>query len=115
MNSFRAVATQSLESAVLSYDLRQAKGKVAIRTMLITGLVILTIIVFLANMMHAIQFDMLTKLMTTAVGLAVVELCLRIHTIQKQQKCLVSATLTPTPRQAKRSPHALEGDETPVE
>ena len=97
MNSFRAVAIQSVENAVLSHDLRLAKGKVAVRTMMIAGLIAVTIVVFLANMVQAVQFSMLNWFMVAIVALALVELGLRIHSIRKQRKGLTSATLTPRP------------------
>ena len=95
MNSFRAVAIQSVENAVLSHDRRQAKGKVAVRTMLIAGLIAVTILVFFANLMQAIQFSMLNWLMVTCVALALIELCLRIHSIRRQRKSRTAAAFKP--------------------
>ena len=100
MNSFRAVAMQSAEKAVLSHDLRLAKGQLAVRTMMIAGLVAVTIVVFLANMVQAIQFSMLNWFMVAIVALALVELCLRIYSIRKQRKGLTSVTLTPRPEKS---------------
>ncbi len=95
MNSFRAVAMQSAEKAVLSHDLRLAKGQLAVRTMMIAGLVVVTIVVFLANMVQAIQFSMLNWFMVAIVALALVELCLRIYRIRKQRKGPTYVTITP--------------------
>ena len=95
MNSFRAVAIQSVENAVFSHDLRLAKGKVAVRTMVITGLIAVTIVVILANMMKVIQFSSLSWLMVTVVSLALIELGLRIHSIRRQHKVHMVATLVP--------------------
>ncbi len=95
MNSFRAVAIQSVENAVFSHDLRLAKGKVAVRTMMIAGLIAVTIVVILANMMKVIQFSSLSWLMVTVVSLALIELGLRIHSIRRQHKVHMVATLVP--------------------
>ena len=95
MNSFRAVAIQSVENAVLSHDRRQAKGKVAVRIMLIAGLIAVTILVFFANLMQAIQFSMLNWFMVTCVALALIELCLRIHSIRRQRKSRTAAAFKP--------------------
>ena len=95
MDSFRAVAIQSVENAVLSYDRRLAKGKVAIRTMVIAGLIAVTLAVFLANMMQVIQISSLNWLMVTVVALALIELGLRIHSFRRQRKDRTAALLTP--------------------
>ena len=112
MNSFRAVAIQSVENAVLSYDLRQAKGTLAVRKIMIAGLIAVTIMVFLANMVKAIEFSMLNWLMVAAVLLATAELGLRIYSIRRQ-KSRISATQHPQAlqRPGSRSNHC----ETPVE
>ena len=94
MDSFRAVAIQSVENAVLSYDRRLAKGKVAIRTMVIAGLIAITFAVFLANLTHVIHLSSLNWLMVTVVTLALIELGLRIHSIRRQRKDRTAALLT---------------------
>ena len=112
MNSFRAVAIQSVENAVLSHDMRQAKGTVAVRKIMIAGLIAVTIMVFLANMVKAIEFSMLNWLMVAAVLLATAELGLRIYS-NRRQKSRISATLHP---QALKRPGSRSNDcETPVE
>ena len=104
---------QSAEKAVLSHDLRLAKGQLAVRTMMIAGLVAVTIVVFLANMVQAIQFSMLNWLMVAIVALALVELCLRIYSIRKQRKGLTSVTLTP--RSEKSSLRSSDESDTRIE
>ena len=94
MNSFRAVAIQSVENAVLSHDLRLAKGKVAVWTMVIAGLIATTLLVFLANMMKVIQLNSLNWLMVTIVALALIELGLRIQSIRRQREHRSAAMLT---------------------
>lgn len=94
MNSFRAVAIQSVENAVLSHDLRLAKGKVAVWTMVIAGLIAMTLLVFLANMMKVIQLNSLNWLMVTIVALALIELGLRIQSIRRQREHRSAAMLT---------------------
>ncbi len=112
MNSFRAVAIQSVENAVLSHDMRQAEGTVAVRKIMIAGLIAVTIMVFLANMVKAIEFSMLNWLMVAAVLLATAELGLRIYS-NRRQKSRISATLHP---QALKRPGSRSNDcETPVE
>ena len=86
MDSFRAVAIQSVENAVLTYDLRRAKDKIAVRTIIIAILIVVAAIVVIANMVKAIQFSSLSWLMVTAVVLAIAELGLRIQQIRKRQK-----------------------------
>ncbi|MEJ7593902.1 MAG: hypothetical protein WKF77_20375 [Planctomycetaceae bacterium] len=113
MNSFRAVAIQSVENAVFSHDLRLAKGKVAVRTMVIAGLIAMTIVVFRANMLKVIQFSSLNWLMVIVVALALIELGLRIHSIRRQRKVHMVATLSPRsgPNSARRSDDCESLDE----
>ena len=94
MNSFRAVAIQSAENAVFSHDLRLAKGKVAVWTMVIAGLIAMTILVFFANLMQVIQLSSLNWLMVTVVALALIELGLRIHSIRRQREDRAAAMPT---------------------
>jgi hypothetical protein len=103
MNSFRAVAIQSVENAVLSHDLRRAKGIIAVRTMMLTGLITVTAFAFLANVMEVIQFRLLPWVMAAGVVCALIELSMRVQSIRKQRKDLVSDALTSTTRQRKRS------------
>lgn len=97
MDSFRAVAIQSVENAVFTYNLRQAKVKIALRSLLIAALVIVTAIVVVANMVHAIQFSMLSWMMVAAVLLAIAELCLRVQTIRKHRKSTKAPSVEKTP------------------
>ena len=94
MNSFRAVAIQSVENAVSSHDLRLAKGRVAVWTMVIAGLIAMTLLVFFANLMQVIQLSSLNWLMVTVVALALIELGLRIHSIRRQREDRAAAVLT---------------------
>ena len=102
MNSFRAVAMQSVENAVLSYDLRQAKGVVLVRSIMLTVLVAVTALLFLANTMEVIEIRFLPWLMAVAVISAMIELSQRVQSIHKQRKELVSGTLNSAPQQRKR-------------
>ncbi|MBC7968290.1 MAG: cadherin repeat domain-containing protein [Fuerstia sp.] len=113
MNSFRAVAIQSVENAVLTHDRRQAKGTVAVRKIMIAGLMAVTILVFLANMVKAIEFSMLNWLMLAAVLLATAELGLRIYSIRRQRKTRASAI--PEPHSPKRPVRRSEDCKTLVE
>lgn len=103
MKSFRAVAIQSVENAVLSHDLPRAKGIIAVRTMMLTGLTTVTAFAFLANVMEVIQFRLLPWVMAAGVVCALIELSMRVQSIRKQRKDLVSDALTSTTRQRKRS------------
>ena len=96
MDSFRAVAIQSVENAVLSHDRRLAKGRFAVRQIWIAGLIAVTTMIFLVNIAQGIQFSLPNWLMIALVELGLMELCLRIQGIRKQQKDLRAAVLTPT-------------------
>ncbi len=103
MNSFRVVAIQSSEHALLSHLLREATAKIAGRTVMVAGLAGVTILIFLANMKHVIDFSSLNWLMCSLVLLSVAELCLRIHAVIKQRRSVTSSVLPPRPvNQAKR-------------
>ncbi len=95
MNSFRMVAIQSSEHALLSHLLREAKTKVAWRTVMLAGLAGITGLVFLANMKHVINFSSLNWLMSSLVVLSIVELCLRIHAVIKQRRNVTSSVMPP--------------------
>ena len=105
MNSFRVVAIQSSEHALLSHLLREAKTKMAWRTVTVAGLVCITILVFLANMKHVIDFSSLNWLMSSLVLLSVAELGLRTHAVVKQRRS-VSSSVRP-PRPARKAKHLL--------
>ena len=96
MDSFRAVAIQSVENALLSHDRRLAKGRFAVRQIWIAGLIAVTTMIFLVNIAQGIQFSLPNWLMIALVELGLMELCLRIQGIRKQQKDLRAAVLTPT-------------------
>jgi len=103
MNSFRVVAIQSSEHALLSHLLREAKAKIAGRTVMVAGLAGITLLVILANMKHVIDFSSLNWLMCSLVLLSVAELCLRIHAVIKQRRSVTSGVLSPRPvNQTKR-------------
>ena len=115
MNSFRAVAIQSVENAVLSHDLRLTKGAIAVRAVILAGLILLTAVAVLANRLEVITFRFLPWLMAAAVIVAMIELGLRVHDMRKQRRGLASATLTSAkhPKRQKFNGHDL--DDTAVE
>ncbi|GEM_PF-1551590 len=97
MNSFRVVAIHSSEHALLAHLLREAKAKIAGRTVMVAGLAGITLLVILANMKHVIDFSSLNWLMCSLVLLSVAELCLRIHAVIKQRRSVTSSVLPPRP------------------
>ena len=97
MNAFRVVSIQSSESALLSHVLRQAEAKIAWRTVMIAGLVGITVLIFLANMKHVIDFGSLNWLMSSLVVLSLAELCLRIYAVMRQRRSVTSSVLPPHP------------------
>lgn len=108
MNSFRVVAIQSSEHALVSHLLREAKAKLAGRTVMVAGLACLTVIIFLANMKHVINFSYLNWLMCSLVLLSAAELGLRIRAVLKQRRN-VTSSVSP-PRSAKKAKRLLPGD-----
>ncbi|MCA9012188.1 MAG: hypothetical protein KDB01_20690, partial [Planctomycetaceae bacterium] len=115
MNSFRAVAIQSVENAVLSHDMRQAKVAIAVRTMMLTGLILVTMFAFLANMLDVIQFSLLPWLMAAAVIFVAIELGLRIQSIRKQRRELLAGKLNADTRPPKRRIKKYDLDDTLVQ
>lgn len=115
MNSFRAVAIQSVENAVLSHDMRQAKGAIAVRTMMLAGLILVTTFAFLANMLDVIQFSLLPWLMAAAVIFVAIELGLRIQSIRKQRRELLTGKLNADARPPKRRIKKHDLDDTLVQ
>ena len=70
---------------------------------MVAGMAGMTVLTFLANMKHVIDFSSLNWLMSSLVVLALCELCLRIHAVMKQRRNVTSVTAAiPVPRPAKR-------------
>lgn len=110
MNSFRVVSIQSSEQALLSHLLRQAKAKIARRTFMIAGLTGITVLMFLANMKHVIDFSLLNWLMSVLVVLSVAELCLRVPAVMKQRRSVTSSIVPP--RSVTQVQRQLSGDDS---
>ena len=83
MDSLREVATHSVEHALATYSLRREKGRLAWRSVLVAGLVIVIVV---TNAAKALRFASLNWLMGAIVVLSVAELCLRLHSIHRQRK-----------------------------
>jgi len=105
MNSFREVASQSVENALASYSWRQARGKLAWRTILLVALVIVTIVVVVTNTARTIRFASLNWLMEAIVLLTVAELFLRVQSIRRQQKLRQKGA-----PESKRYPHSRDAE-----
>ncbi len=113
MDSFREVASQSVENALASYSWRQARGKLAWRTILVLTLIIMTVVVVVTNTATTIRFAPLNWLMEAIVLLTVAELFLRVQSIRRQQKLLQKGAM-----EQKRHPHSRDfeiADEGAVE
>lgn len=115
MNSFRAVAIQSVENAVLSHDLRLTKGAIAVRSVILAGLILLTAVAFLANRLEVIQFRLLPWLMAAGVIVAMIELGLRMHGMRQQRRGLASGTRTSAKQPEKRRINGHDPDDNAVE
>jgi len=109
MTSFRAVAIQYVDDAVSTYNVRQAKGKVAVRSMWISIVFVVSAVVILTNIVQAIQFSTLSWLLLTGVALSIAELCLRMQQIQKQRK--ITTSVVPQLVATKRPGPVLQTDD----
>lgn len=86
MNSFREVATVSVENALASYKIRQARGKLALRTMLMIGLVVVAALAFAttsATQNNVSYFNWMTGAIVVLVS---GELCIRLLEIYKHRR-----------------------------
>ncbi len=90
MTSFRSVAKQAVEQALASHSLRQAQGTLVFRKILLFALLIMTLLVITANMVHAIHLYPLNWLMVLVVALCFAELCLRMQAIRRRQREVIS-------------------------
>ena len=86
MNSFRNVASTSLEHALASHRIRQAKGKVAGRTTLVIGLTVVSVLAIATNSAMKIYFPSLGWLMGLIVCLSIAELILRVEAIRRNRR-----------------------------
>lgn len=92
MTSFREVATRSVEQALASYQMKQVKGRLALRTMLIIALVFVTGVIYAGNSVGIMQFPSLNYLMGLAILLALGELSLQMVTYWKTHREMTSAS-----------------------
>ncbi len=90
MTSFRAVAIQYVEDAVSTHNVRQAKGKIAVRSMWIWIVFLISALVIVTNVAQAIRFSTLSWLLVSGVALSIAELGLRMQQIRKQRKIKAS-------------------------
>lgn len=109
MTSFRAVAIQYVDDAVSTYNVRQAKGKVAVRSMWIGIVFVVSAVVILTNIVQAVQFSTLSWLLLTGAALSIAELCLRMQQIQKQRK--ITTSVIPQLVATKRPGPVLQTDD----
>lgn len=100
MTSFREVATRSVEQALASYQMKQAKGRLALRTMLIIALVFVTGLIYAGNAAGIVKFDALNYLMVLAILLALGELSLQMVTYWKTHREMTSVARGDAERRA---------------
>jgi hypothetical protein len=86
MDSFRQVATVSVEHALASYQIRQARGKLAWRSLLAIGLVVIATLAILTNVARTIHFASLNWMMGAIILLSLTELSLRVQSIRRHRK-----------------------------
>lgn len=86
MNSFRNVASTSLEHALASHRIRQAKGKVAGRTTLVVGLAVVSVLAITTSSAMKSYFPSLGWLLGLIICLAIAELILRIESIRRHRR-----------------------------
>lgn len=86
MNSFRDVASTSLEHALASHRMRQAKSKVAGRTTLFVGLTLVSILAIATNSAMRTYYPSPGYLTGLFVCLAIAELILRADAIRKHRR-----------------------------
>ena len=103
MNSFRNVASTSLEHALASHRIRQAKGRVAGRTTLVLGLTVVSVLAIATNSAMKIYFPSLGWLMGLIVCLAIAELILRVEAIRRHRRELRYRILEPAKKAGDRS------------
>jgi hypothetical protein len=108
MNSFRNVASTSLEHALASHRIRQAKGKVAGRTTLVIGLTVVSVLAIATNSAMKIYFPSLGWLMGLIVCLAIAELILRVEAIRRQRRELRYRILEPVKNTGDRNDKGCE-------
>ncbi|MBL8813176.1 MAG: cadherin domain-containing protein [Planctomycetaceae bacterium] len=103
MTSFREVATRSVEQALASYQMKQVKGRLALRTMLIIALVFVTGMIFAGNAVGIMAFPSLNYLMGLAILLALGELSLQMVTYWKTRREMTSASRADNERRFEES------------
>lgn len=111
MNSFRNVSSTALEHALASHQIRQAKGKVAVRTTLVVGLTLVSVLAIATNSAMKIYFPSLGWLMGLIVCLSIAELMLRVEDIRKHRQELRHRTPEPAKKSRERS-NNTESDAT---
>ncbi len=104
MNSFRAVATMSVAHALASHKIRQAKGKLALRSMLVIGLAIVATLAIATNAAKSMHFASLNWMMGALICLTIAELCLRVKHFRRDRN-----KLTPRIDDARKSVLELPG------
>ncbi len=103
MTSFREVATRSVEQALASYQMKQVKGRLALRTMLIIALVFVTGLIYAGNAAGVMQFPSLNYLGGLAILLALGELSLQMVTYWKTRRDMTNATRNDADRRSEES------------
>ncbi len=106
MTSFREVATRSVEQALASYQMKQVKGRLALRTMLIIALVFVTGLIYAGNAAGFMQFAALNHLMGLAILLALGELSLQMVTYWKTHRDMTSVARGDAERRAEEQAEA---------
>ncbi len=86
MESFRAVAERSVESAIATYQVRTAKGRLVGRSMLIGGLVIVVGLGIGTNVFRKFHLQPLNWLMCAFILLCVAEFFLRVESIRQHRR-----------------------------
>jgi hypothetical protein len=86
MESFRAVAVRSVETAMAAYQVRLAKGKLVGRSMLITGLIVVVGLGVGTNVVRNFHLEPLNWLICAFILLCIAEFFLRVESIRKNRR-----------------------------
>lgn len=110
MTSFREVATRSVEQALASYQMKQVKGRLALRTMLIIALVFVTGLIYAGNAAGVMQFPSLNYLAGLAILLALGELSLQMVTYWKTRREMTSAIRSDAERRPEEATETADSE-----
>lgn len=86
MESFRAVAVRSVETAMAAYQVRLAKGQLVGRSMLITGLIVVVGLGVGTNVVRNFHLEPLNWLICAFILLCIAEFFLRVESIRKNRR-----------------------------